>query len=90
MTVINFHPIIILPALSKMIESIVYTQIKHDLFINCLISGFQHAYQPSPSRCTALTQLTDHCLQHIDKKVKVGTVLLYFSAAFDLIDHELL
>lgn len=36
----------------------------------------------------ALTQLTDW--QQIDKQPVVGTVLLEFSAAFDLIEHEIL
>ncbi len=39
---------------------------------------------------TALTKLTDDRLRQIDSKMLVGAVLLDFSAAFDIIDHDLL
>lgn len=55
-----------------------------------MVSEFQHAYRKGHSTCTALTQLTDSYLSHMDKQELTGTVLLDFTAAFDLIDHELL
>ena len=42
------------------------------------------------SACTALTQMTDGWLKEIDNKKIVGAVLLDFSAAFDIIGHDLL
>lgn len=65
-------------------------QIQNDFSINSINSDFQHAYKSGSSTCTALTQLTDDWLKHTDSKLLVGTVLLDFSAAFDIIDHELL
>ena len=51
---------------------------------------FQHAYRPSHSTCTAITQMYDSWLTSIDNSNLVGTVLLDFSAAFDVIDHNIL
>lgn len=42
------------------------------------------------STSTALTQLTDYWLQEIDNKNLVGTVFLDLSAAFDVLDHNIL
>ena len=39
---------------------------------------------------TQLTQMSDDWLKEIDNKKIVGAVLLDFSAAFDIIDHNLL
>jgi hypothetical protein len=39
---------------------------------------------------TALTQITDDWMRYIYNKKIVGVVLLDFSAAFDIIDHNLL
>lgn len=39
---------------------------------------------------TAMAQLTDYLLTQMDLKKIVGTVLLDFSAAFNVIEHEIL
>jgi hypothetical protein len=41
------------------------------------------------STCTVLTQMTDDWFKEIDNKKIVGAVLLDFSAAFNIIDHNL-
>lgn len=70
------RPISILPALSKLMEGIVFKQIQHYFSENSINSEFQHAYKVGYSTCTALTQLTDDWLKQIDRKLMVGTVLL--------------
>jgi hypothetical protein len=54
------------------------------------LTDFQHAYREGHSTCTALTQMANDWLKEIDNKKIVGAVLLDFSAAFDIIDHNLL
>ena len=66
-----------------------FDQIQCYFSVNKLTPDFQHAYREGHSTCTALTQITEDWLKEIDKKI-VGTVLLDFSAAFDIIDHNLL
>jgi hypothetical protein len=53
-------------------------------------TDFQHAYREGHSTCSALTKMTPNWLKEIDNKEIVGAVLLDFSAAFDVIDHNLL
>lgn len=86
----NSRPISILPVLSKLLEGIVFKQIQHYFAENSINSDVQHAYKAGYSTSTALTSLTDDWLKQIDGKSVVGVVLLDFSAAFDVIDHELL
>ena len=86
----NSRPISLLPILSKLLEKIITDQIQSFFKVNKLFSNFQHAYREGHSTGTALTQITDDCLRHIDNKNVVAAVLLDFSAAFDVIDHTLL
>ena len=49
----------------------------------------QHAYKDNHSTETVLIQLTDQCLENMEKGLLTGAVMLDFSAAFDLVDHNL-
>lgn len=64
----NSCPVSLLPVLGKMMETIVYEQIKNYFFINNLITDFQHAYRGGHSTATALTQMTDDWLKEIERK----------------------
>lgn len=86
----NSRPVSILPALAKIMEKIVFTQIQNYFNENELNTDFQHAYRDGYSTATAMTQLVDDCLMNIDRKKLVGSVMLDFSAAFDVIDHDIL
>lgn len=86
----NSRPISLLPLLSKVMEKIVFEQIHKYFFSNRLITQYQHAYREGHSTCTALTHMTDNWLEEMDANRLVGAVILDFSAAFDLIDHEIL
>ncbi len=50
----------------------------------------QHAYRINHSTESALLHLTDSCLDNMENGMLTGAALLDFSAAFDLIDHNLL
>ena len=86
----NSRPIAILPVLSKLMERIIHSQIQEYFESNGLATGSQHAYRHNYSTCTALTQMTDDWLKGINNFKMTGAVLLDFSAAFDVIDHDLL
>lgn len=60
------------------------------LQINNLVTDFQHAHKEGHSNAAALTQLTDGWLVKFENKRMVSAVLLDLSAAFDIIDYELL
>jgi hypothetical protein len=55
-----------------------------------MTTEFQHSYREGHSTSTALTQMTNEWLREIENRIIVGSVLLDFSAAFDIIDHNLL
>jgi UTP:GlnB (protein PII) uridylyltransferase len=61
-------------------------QIQFYFSVNKLTTDFKHAFRERHSTCTALTQMTDDWL----KEKIVETVMLDFSAAFDMIDYNLL
>jgi hypothetical protein len=71
-------------------EKMVFDQIQCYFSVNKLTTDFQHNYREGHSTCTGLTQMTDDWLKEIDNMKIVRAVLLYFSAAFDIIDHNLL
>ena len=71
-------------------ERIVYEQIQNYFCINDFNTAHQHAYRKGHSTATVLTQMTDDWLIEIDAGKIVGSVLLNFSAAFDILDHRLL
>lgn len=54
--------------LSKMMERIVYEQIKKYMSVNKLVTNFQHAYREGHATATALTQMTDDWLREIHEK----------------------
>lgn len=86
----NSRPISILPVISKLMEKIVYVQIQEYFEKNNLTTMFQHAYRKNHSTCTAMAQMTNDWLKEMDNSNLVGAILLDFSAAFDIIDHNLL
>lgn len=86
----NSRPIAILPVLSKLMERIVHSQIQDYFDCNGLNTRFQHAYRCNYSTCSALTEMTDDWFKEMDNSMMTGAVLLDFSAAFDVIDHDLL
>lgn len=86
----NSRPICLLPVLSKIMERIVYEQIQSYFCNNNLITNFQHAYREKYSTTTALTQMVDDWFIEIEERTIIGAILLDFSAAFDIMDHELI
>ena len=86
----NSRPISLLPILSKIMERIVYEQMQSYFSNNNLITNFQHAYREKYSTATALTQMVDDWFKEIEERKIIGVILLDFSAAFDIMDHELM
>lgn len=86
----NSRPISLLPILGKIMERIVYEQIQSYFMNNDLITTFQHAYRGKHSTATALTQMVDDWYKDMEERKIIGVVMLDFTAAFDIIDHDLL
>ena len=86
----NSRPISLLNILSKLHEKAAFQQINQYLSVNKIMVMNQHAYRENHSTETALIQLTDDCLRNMENGLLTGVALLDFSAAFDLVDHDLL
>ncbi len=68
----------------------VAAQLVEHLHNNGLMDIFQSAYRKSHSTETALLRVQNDILMETDKGNVVLLVLLDLSAAFDIIDHEIL
>lgn len=86
----NYRPVSNLPFLGKILEKVVVTQLNSYLNDNNLHEVLQSAYKPNHSTETALLKIQNDILAAVDKKGVVILILLDLSAAFDLIDHDIL
>ena len=76
--------------MSKLLERVVSQQLLQLLTTHDLIDKFQSAYRPGHSRETAILRVLNDVLCSADRGDLTILVLLDLSAAFDVIDHELL
>lgn len=86
----NYRPISILPTLSKLIEKFIKKHLT--LYLNRfeLLHQFQSGFRTGHSTETALTLMTERWLNAINEGKIIGTVMVDFRKAFDLVDHELI
>ena len=86
----NYRPVAILSPLSKILEKIVYEEIYSYFNTNFLFHPSLHGYRKNRSTQTALLQLYDRWIRAASSSKLSGVVLLDLSAAFDLVDPDLL
>ena len=86
----NYRPISILPTLSKLIETFMQIHLMHYLNTFDVLHKFQSGFRSGHSPETALTLMTERWLKAINDGSIVGTIMVDFRKAFDLVDHDLL
>ena len=86
----SYRPVSNLPYVSKLLERVVCQQLVKHLNSHAFLDKFQSAYRPGHSCETALLRVLNDILCSIDRGDITLMVLLDLSAAFDVIDHELL
>ena len=86
----NYRPVAIIPIFSKILEKIVFNQVVEYLATNNLIHPNHHAYRADHNTTTALIQLYDIWLEAIENDKLAGVGFLDMSAAFDIVDHNIL
>ena len=86
----NYRPVAIVPIISKILERAIFNQISSYLETNKLLHPNHHAYRPEHNTTTALIQMHDEWSKAVDEGKLAGAVLLDMSAAFDVVNHELL
>ena len=83
----NYRPISILPAISKVFESEIFSQLYEHLNENTLLSDRQCGFRP---KYAALLEMCVLWLSHIDKGELNGVVFLDIRKAFDSINHKII
>ena len=86
----NYRPISILPAISKIMERIMYDQIYQYLSDNSLLSEHQFGFRKFHSTASALLDSTNSWYVNMDRKKFNLVALLDLKKAFDTIDHGIL
>ena len=86
----NFRPVALLPISSKILERAIFLQLIDYLESNELLHPSHHGFCANHSTSTALLQMVDIWLEALDNEEISAVVMLDMSAAFDVVDHELL
>ena len=86
----NYRPVTILSPLSKVLEKIVYEQIYDHFNRNSIFHPSLHGYRQYRSTQTALLSMYDRWVRAAADGKVTGVILLDLSAAFDLVDHQIL
>lgn len=89
-SVSDLRPISLLPALSKILEKIVYLQAVTYFNDSGVLPAHQSGFRKGHSTSTALLNLTDSIFRAIDSKLATILVSLDYSKAFDKICHSLI
>ena len=84
----NTRPISMLPAIMKICERVVQSQIVDYFNEHLLFTDAQHGYRRDRSTETALTVITDKLYRAMDNGEVSVLVLLDLSKCFDVISHE--
>ena len=85
----NYRPVSNLCFLSKLVEHCMLKQfLKH--CDNCLLPDFQSAYHANYSTETSLRRMTNDILWAMEEEHIAMMVIMDLSAAFDMVDHNIL
>ena len=86
----NYRPISVLPALSKILERAVHSQLIDYLEKFNLITNCQYGYRKNRSTELATSLLLDDIRKKVDQGYMVGAIFIDLSKAFDTIGHGIL
>ena len=87
----NYRPISVLPAVTKLIEKIIFNQLYSYLTEHGILSHSQSGFRPLHSTtATALLGVTNDWFLNMDKGLLNGVIFLDLKKAFDTMDHEIL
>lgn len=87
---INYRPLSILPAISKIYERVMYLQIVNFLNTNNLFDDEQHGFRVGKSVTTAGIEFIEGIVEAIDKGECATGIFMDISKAFDSVSHDLL
>ena len=86
----NYRPISILPAISKILEKLVYKRIHDFITRHNILTPDQFGFRPKHSTYMAINKLYDLISTSLDRKSYTVGIFLDLSKAFDTLDHQIL
>ena len=86
----NWRPVTDIVFVSKLAEAAVYEQTEEHFSMNNLWHPNHHGFKANHSTATAISQIYDFWIQAAEKKELTATLLLDLSAAFHVVNHEIL
>ena len=86
----NYRPVSLLPVLSKVLERCIFLQITDYLEDNHLLHPSHHGFRAQHSTASALIQMFDTWIEAYEENEVSAVIMLDMSAAFDVVDHDIL
>ena len=86
----NYRPLSLLPAISKVIEKIMCSQLDNFFMTQKHLYDNQYGFQTEHSTAFAALELADRVVTCMDHNDTPTNIYLDFSKAFDALDHEIL
>jgi hypothetical protein len=85
---LNYRPIALTCVLSKLLEHIIATHLRHHLDNQSFFADEQHGFRSKRSCESQLIATTHSILEQVDKGNTVDAIILDFSKAFDTVCHQ--
>ena len=86
----NYRPVSLLPIISKILERAVYNQLVKYLEENGILHQSHHGFRKGHSTTTALLEMHSTWVEAVEADKITAVIMLDLSAAFDLVDKEIL
>ena len=86
----NYRPVALLSILSKVLERVIFKQVVEYVEKNSLLHPSHHGSRAHHSTSTAVIEMYDGWVESLENDEMAGVMMLDLSAAFDLVDHQLL
>lgn len=86
--IINYRPISIISAASKIFEKIIYKKLFNS--VRHLISTQQHGFMPNKSTVTNLAEISDYIAKNLPGGGQIDIIFTDFAKAFDKVNHKIL
>ena len=90
MSIPNYRPISLLPAISKIFERIIYDQLYAYFDNNNILSEEQYGFRTKHSTELAAVKLVDYIKNEIDGKYTPVNIYIDLSKAFDTLNFDIL
>ena len=86
----NYRPISLLPTISRIFETAIYSQLYEYFELHHIITDSQYGFRKSHSTIFTATELIDRLTNKLDNKKTPFNIYIDLSKAFDTIDHSIL